>query len=148
MMEAPVSAFEPISPASESVTTCHTAQFSTRTLHPSIVAITALGELDAANAQDFIAYALRHATGAQRLVLDLSGVEFFGAAAFSALHTLNVRCARDGTDWAVVPSTAVRRLLQICDPDATLPVTGSIETASATVAGEPRPLLQLVPEPS
>lgn len=143
-----MSAFEPIPPTSDSVTICHTAHFTTRTLHPSIVGISALGELDAANAQDFIAYALEHATGAQRLVLDLSGVEFFGTAAFSALHTFNVRCARDGIDWALVPSAPVRRLLQICDPDATLPVTVSVETASATVAGEPRPLLQLVPETS
>src|ERR1700754_3804617 len=88
MTEPPMSAFEPIPPPPDSVTICHTAHFSTQTLHPEIVAISALGELDAANAQDFIAYALLHATGAQRLVLDLSSVEFFGTAAFSALHTL------------------------------------------------------------
>ena len=55
--------------------------------------ITAHGELDAANAQQFVDYALRHAPDTERLVLDLSGVEFFGTAGFSALHSVNVRCA-------------------------------------------------------
>jgi anti-anti-sigma factor len=147
-MEVSVSAFEPIPALPESVTTCHTALFGTQWLNPSAIAVSAQGELDAANAQDFVAYALRHVDTVKRLVLDLAGVEFFGTAGFSALHTLNVRSAAEGVDWAMVPSKAVSRLLQICDPDATLPVTADVETALATVAGEPRPLLQLVPETS
>ena len=66
---------------------------------PSV--ITAHGELDAANAQEFVDYALRHAARINRLVLDLSGVEFFGTSGFSALHTLNVRCAGESIEWAL-----------------------------------------------
>jgi anti-anti-sigma factor len=142
-----VSSFEnprPVRP--ESVTICHTAYFATRWLHPSILIVSAHGELDAANAQEFAEYALRHTDTVKRLLLDLKGVEFFGTAGFSALHTLNVRCAESGSVWAMMPSEAVTRLLAICDPDSTLPVAPTIETALAVIHGEPRPLLQLVPE--
>jgi anti-anti-sigma regulatory factor len=130
-----MSATESSPSAPESATTCHTAHFSARWPHPAIAVVSAHGELDAANAQDFAAYALQR-------------IEFFGTAGFSALHTLNVRCAGEGVDWAMVPSRAVGRVLQICDPDATLPVATGVETALADFAGEPRPLLQLVPETS
>jgi anti-anti-sigma factor len=133
--------------SSESAVTCHTAHFATRWLHPSMVIITAHGELDAANAQEFVTYSLRHAEAVRRLVLDLKGVEFFGTAGFSALHNLNVRCAASGVDWALVPSKSVNRLLSICDPDGALPVQPSIDTALDAVHGEPRRLLKLVPQP-
>ena len=71
--------------------------------------ITAHGELDAANAEEFVDYSLRHAAHIDRLVLDLSGVDFFGTAGFSALHTLNVRCAAEKIEWALAPSAAVTR---------------------------------------
>jgi anti-anti-sigma factor len=144
-----VSSFESPRPAKrDTVTICHSAHFTTRWLHPSIIIVSADGELDAANAQDFVEYAFRHTDAVKRLLLDLVGLEFFGTAGFSALHTLNVRCAEVGADWAMMPSKAVTRLLGICDPDATLPVAPTIATALAVIHGEPRqPLLQLVPEP-
>ena len=71
----------------------HTATFTTRWLDPRYAVITAHGELDASNAQEFVDYALRDAERTERLALDLTGVDFFGTAGFSALHTLNVRCA-------------------------------------------------------
>ena len=125
-------------------TDCHGAHFATRWLHRSMAIITAHGELDAANAQQFVDYALRHAPRTERLVLDLSGVEFFGTAGFSALHSVNVRCAGEEIQWAVVPSSAVTRLLRICDPDSALPISSSVDTALSAVQGEPRRLLQLV----
>ena len=106
--------------------------------------ITAHGELDASNAQEFVDYALRHAAHSEHLVLDLSGVDFFGTAGFSALHTINVRCAGDNIDWALVPSTAVTRLLRICDPDSALPICRNVDAALSDCAREPQPLLQLV----
>jgi anti-anti-sigma factor len=125
-------------------TNCHTAHFATRWLQPSMAVITAHGELDAANAQEFVDYALRHAPHIDRLVLDLTGVDFFGTAGFSALHTLNVRCAAEKIEWAMAPSPAVTRLLRICDPDSALPLSSSVDAALAAVQGEPRRLLQLV----
>jgi anti-anti-sigma factor len=128
-------------------TDCHTAHFATRWLQPSMAVIAAHGELDAANAQEFVDYALRHAPHIDRLVLDLTGVDFFGTAGFSALHTLNVRCAAEKIEWAMAPSPAVSRLLQICDPDSALPLCSSVDAALAAVQDEPRRLLQLVAKP-
>ena len=125
-------------------TDCHGAHFATRWLHHSMAIISAHGELDAANTQQFVDYALRHAPRTERLVLDLSGVQFFGTAGFSALHSVNVRCAGEEVQWAVVPSAAVTRLLRICDPDSALPISASVDIALAAVQGEPRRLLQLV----
>ena len=125
-------------------TDCHTAHFATRWVQPSMAVITAHGELDAANAQQFVDYALRHAPQTDRLVLDLTGVDFFGTAGFSAVHTLNVRCAAEKIEWAMAPSPAVTRLMRICDPDSTLPICDSVDAALAAVQGEPRRLLQLV----
>jgi anti-anti-sigma factor len=136
---SPESLIEPID--------CHTAHFATRWLHPSMAVITAHGELDAANAQQFVDYALRHAAHTDRLVLDLTGVDFFGTAGFSALHTLNVRCAAEKIEWALAPSASVTRLLRICDPDSALPISTSVEAALSVVQGEPRRLLQLVSKP-
>lgn len=123
---------------------CRAAQFATKWLQPKMAMVTAHGELDAANAQEFVDYALRHAHHTDRLVLDLSGVGFFGTAGFSALHTVNVRCAGEKISWAVVPSSAVTRLLRICDPDSTLPICSSVDSALSELQTEPRRLLQLV----
>ena len=123
-------------------TDCHTAHFATRWLQPSLAVVATHGELDAANAQEFVDYALRHTEVMDRLVLDLTGVDFFGTAGFSALHTLNVRCAAEKIEWAMAPSQAVSRLMRICDPDSALPICDGVEAALAAVQGEPRRLLQ------
>ena len=123
---------------------CHTAQFATRWLRPALAIVTVHGELDAANAKDFADYALRHAPDLDGLVVDMSGVQFFGTAGFSALHTLNVRCAGDRIEWALTPSPAVNRLLRICDPDSALPICDTVDVALSTVQGQSPRLLQLV----
>jgi hypothetical protein len=71
-------------------------------------------------------------------------VDFFGTAGFSALHTVNVRCAAEKIQWALAPSAAVTRLLRICDPDSALPICNTVDAALSAVQGEPRRLLQLV----
>jgi anti-anti-sigma factor len=124
------------------------ASFATRWLQPSVAVITAHGELDASNAQELVDYALRDAERTERLALDLTGVDFFGTAGFSALHTLNVRCAGAGVEWVMVPSTAVSRLLRICDPDSALPISATMPAALTRLQAEQRRLLKLVSEPS
>jgi anti-anti-sigma factor len=125
---------------------CHTAHFATSWLQPDTAVISAHGEIDAANALEFVDYALRHTALIRHLVIDLSGVEFCGTAGFSALHTLNVRAAGEDIEWALVPSTPVSRLLRLCDPDSALPVRASAEAALSKRQDEQKPLLQLVPE--
>lgn len=123
----------------------HTARF-TAEWGPSFVVITAHGELDASNANQLADYVARCAVHAKSVVVNLSGLEFFGTAGFAALHTINVRCAGADVRWTVVPSKAVSRLLRICDPDSTLPLATSVPDA---VDGnqEPRRLFQLVTQP-
>lgn len=127
-----------------------TAQFTARWSALGTV-ITAEGELDAANADQLAAYVQRSVSRSRRIILDLRGLEFIGTAGFSAIHRINVTCSAAQVHWAMVPSPVVERLLRICDPDGTLPVTTPqseqlLKPARADGSGS-RPLLQLVPQP-
>jgi anti-anti-sigma factor len=123
----------------------HTARF-TAERGPSFVVITAHGELDASNAVQLADYVQRCAAHTNSVIVNLSGLEFFGTAGFSALHTINVRCAGADVRWTVVPSKAVSRLLRICDPDNTLPLAETVPDA-LDENEQPRRLFQLVPQP-
>lgn len=130
---------------------CRTAQFSASWSNAGTV-IAVDGELDAANSDQLVVYVERNARRATRMILDLRRLEFIGTAGFSALHRINVGCSAAQLNWAMVPSTAVERLLRVCDPDGTLPITTAFDEpllketawASGSLA---RPLLQLVTEP-
>lgn len=124
----------------------HSARF-TAEWNSSCVAVTADGELDASNANklaDYVQRCFTHSTSV--IVVDLSGLKFFGTAGFSALHLINVRCAGANLRWAVVPGTAVSRLLRICDPDNTLPLVKSVRAMSDD-SPDPNQLFQLIPQP-
>jgi anti-anti-sigma factor len=123
----------------------HTARF-TAEWGPSSVVITVHGELDASNALQLADYVQHCATHSRSVIVNLTGVEFFGTAAFSALHTINVRCASADVRWAVVPSAAVSRLLRICDPDHALPLANSVPDGLADTE-QTRWLFQLIPQP-
>jgi anti-anti-sigma factor len=123
----------------------HTARF-TAEWGPSLVVVTAHGELDASNANHLADYVERCAAHCKSIILNLSGLEFFGTAGFSALHTINVRCAGADVRWAVVPGKAVSRLLRICDPDNTLPLAESMPD-SFDDNDERLRLFQLIPQP-
>jgi anti-anti-sigma factor len=129
---------------------CRTAQFSASWSSVGTV-ITVDGELDAANSDQLAIYVQRNARRAKRVILDLRRLDFVGTAGFSALHRINVVCSGAQLSWAMVPSPAVERLLRVCDPDGTLPVTTPLEEpllepAAWSEGPDARPLLQLVPE--
>jgi anti-anti-sigma factor len=129
---------------------CRTAQFSS-IWSVSGTVITVDGELDAANSDQLAVYVQRNARRAERVILDLRELDFIGTAGFSALHRINVVCSAADVTWAMVPSPAVQRLLRVCDPDGTLPVTTPIdepllEPAAWSTGPQARPLLQLVPQ--
>ncbi|MDH6196825.1 anti-anti-sigma factor [Mycobacterium frederiksbergense] len=119
------------------------AMFATRWLPPSTAVISTRGDVDAANAADFADYALQHTAEAERVVIDLTGVDFLGTAGFSALEVIAARWSVGGVDWIMVPSKAVRRLLRICDPDSELRTSYSMVAALSTLNGK-TPLLHLV----
>jgi anti-anti-sigma factor len=109
------------------------------------VVITAHGELDASNAAnlaDYFDLCIAHCTP---LILDLSGLKFFGTDGFSALHLINVKCAGANLRWSVVPSSGVTRLLRICDPDHTLPLIESVDAMPDADDPDHNRLFQLVP---
>lgn len=76
------------------------------------VVVVVRGEIDASNGPALASYVERHAGVAGALVLDLSGIEFFGTAGLAALRRID-RC-RDRVGWMLVPSASVRRVLRIC----------------------------------
>jgi anti-anti-sigma factor len=123
---------------------CRNARFGLHWPTPQCAVVSADGEIDAANAGKLGDYTLRVALQSQNLVLDLSGVEFFGTEGFSMLHMLNVQCAKVGVRWAMVPSAAVTRVLRICDPEGGLVAESTVDAALAVTRGEPRRLLRLV----
>jgi anti-anti-sigma factor len=93
--------------------------------------------INASNADTLTEYTLRHVTGCRGLILDLSGLDFFGTEGFSALHTVSACCAHAGTSWAVVRGGAVSRLLRICGLHAGLPAADTVEAALATFGDQP-----------
>ena len=103
----------------------HRAIFSACHLSDTAVLVAVSGEVDATNNRALAGYVERQVAGSSRLVLDLTAIEFFGAAGFAALHNVNVICTRYGVSWALVVGPHLRRFLRICDPDGVLPVEDS-----------------------
>lgn len=96
------------------------ATYTSQSLPPSTVVITVEGELDAANTAHFGSYVELRLSTADKLVLDLSGVTFFAAEAFSAVHKVSVQAAGQDVAWNLLTSAPVERMLRICDPDHAL----------------------------
>ncbi|MGV0872326.1 STAS domain-containing protein [Mycolicibacterium sp. XJ879] len=99
----------------------HRAQFCA-SHRGSDVVVTVEGEVDATNSRAMVTYVEAQLIGASHLVMDLRLVDFFGTSGFAALHNVNVICSRSGVTWQLRCGRQVRRLLAICNPDATLPL--------------------------
>jgi anti-anti-sigma factor len=115
----------------------HAAQFDTRRMTSAAAIVSACGDIDGSNACAFTDYASVSALRCRGLVLDLSGLQFFGAEGFSALHRISVRCARADIRWMLVPGAAVSRLLRMCDPDGSLPAADTVSAALANLREQP-----------
>ena len=130
-----------VSAKPRSLTKRHEARFDTRWTMSSLAIVSAYGDIDGMNASTLTDYALVKAVRCRGLILDPSGLEFFGTEGFSALHRVSVCCARAGMGWVVVPSAAVSRLLRICDPHGSLPAVDTVGAALANLQEQPhRPL--------
>ncbi len=115
------------------LTTHPAARFNTRWTMSSVAIVSAYGDIDATNASTLTDYAIVSAPRCRGLILDLSGLKFFGTEGFSALHRVAVRCAHAGIGWVVVPGAAVSRLLRICDPHGSLPIVDTVAAALANL---------------
>jgi anti-anti-sigma factor len=98
----------------------------------NLVVVSVRGEVDASNGTDLAGYVERHLGIAGTLVLDLSGVEFFGAAGLTALRRIDLCC--DRTRWQLVASAAVRRVLRACHAED-LPQAESVAAAQRQFGG-------------
>jgi anti-anti-sigma factor len=115
----------------------HSTRLAHRRLRSSVAVISAGGHIDASNADTLTKYTLRHLRGCRGMIIDLSGLDFFGTEGFSALHRISVCCARPGIAWAVVPGTAVSRVLRIVDPQGLLPAARTVKAAMAIIQDQP-----------
>jgi anti-anti-sigma factor len=101
--------------------TIHQLRFTTEWAGPTHAVVSVVGDIDAANADIFLDGVLMKVLLCHSLELDLSDVEFFSSAGYSALCTLAQRCAAAEVELMVRPSRAVRRVLEISG--ATLNIT-------------------------
>src|SRR6476659_3472932 len=114
-------------------TTHPAARFNTRWTMSSVAIVSAYGDIDATNASTLTEYAIANAARCRGLILDLTGLKFFGTEGFSALHRVAVRCARAEIGWMAVPAAAVSRVLRMCDPHGSLPIVDSVGVALANL---------------
>ncbi|WP_157897692.1 STAS domain-containing protein [Mycolicibacterium rutilum] len=80
------------------------------------------GEIDAANAKEFAVAVCDAVAGAERVTLDLSGLEFIAIDGVAALHAINAHLTRAGVPWCVLPGPAASRVLGICDREHVIPL--------------------------
>ena len=119
--------------------------FSTTWLAPSVAIISVHGELDAANADEFTGYLDRHTARADKLVIDLSEVRFFAAAALDILVRLDDESSNQAFAWGVIACPTLDRLRQICKLE--LPSYSSLTTALNGIRHRPTGSVQLVTQP-
>lgn len=119
-------------------------QVRVRKLGATTVLVAVTGDVDAASAPAVFGRVQSLLTGFHQLVLDLSGVAFFGTAGYSLLHRLDTLATHAARDWVVVGGPEVQRLLRVCDPDRRFPVASNIVSAVATLARGPHRTPQLI----
>jgi anti-anti-sigma factor len=118
-------------PSSDEVQRAGRAVFTAEELTEGRILIAVRGEVDATNRQALGRFVQRHLRVSKQLILDLTGVDFFGSQGFTALYYISVQCARRDVDWMIAGGRTVMRLLRICDPDDDLPLAGDIAGAYA-----------------
>ncbi|BBZ67998.1 hypothetical protein MINS_34270 [Mycolicibacterium insubricum] len=119
-----------------------TASFTTTWLSPGTAVISVFGELDAASAPEFDAYADRHTQQADKIVIDLSGVAFFGTSGLTALSAFGERCGTSNVAWSLASGREVGRLLEVCDVD--LPAHRTVTAALHAVRSKTTRSVKLI----
>lgn len=89
----------------------HHLRISTQWPEFDLALISVTGEIDAANADTLLHYALSKALLCNRMVLDLTELGFFGCVGGEMLTTLQRRCIMADVDLTIRTGPAVRRTL-------------------------------------
>ncbi len=116
-------------PSADEVHQTDRALFTAQELTDGRVLVGVQGDVDATNRHELGRFVARHARVSKQLILDLTGVDFFGSQGFTALYYVSVQCARRDVDWMIAGGRTVRRILRICDPDGELPLIPDLEAA-------------------
>lgn len=117
-------------PHSEPVAADHAPRVRMRVHRcPEATVLALSGDVDAANAQRVQDFATSFVQGENALIVDLSGIVFFGARGISVL--IAIRDTRRAADapWALVPSRVVSRVLQLTSCDTELSSAASVRDA-------------------
>jgi anti-anti-sigma regulatory factor len=91
--------------------------------------VTITGSVDASNVDQVIKYAERFNLPDKPFVLDLTGLETFGAQAVGLLYAVDEACAAAGLEWAVIPSQAVSLTLLVTHGDINFPTATTVHEA-------------------
>lgn len=123
----------------------HALRLQSSELTPAVVVISAHGDIDASNARDLLD-GVRDALGRHHgVIIDLSAVKFFGTEGLSVLDEINGALEQPDR-MAVVPSSAVARVLRLRASASTLITAFDVDAALAVMQSQLRPVLHLVAE--
>jgi anti-sigma B factor antagonist len=96
---------------------------------PDRVVLSVLGEIDLVTVPGLEAAIAEHVAAAPCLVLDLSGVTFFGSLGVAALMRATTLAEERGTRLLVVVADRVRRTMEVTKTASLFTVYGSVEEA-------------------
>jgi anti-anti-sigma regulatory factor len=107
---------------------CNGAAVRAQCRHLATV-VTITGAVDASNVDQVIDYARRFNLPDNPFVLDLSGLDTFGAQAVRLLYAVDDACAAVGLEWALIPSQAVSLTLLVTHEDISFPTATTVHEA-------------------
>jgi anti-anti-sigma factor len=84
------------------------------------------GDIGVSNVEQVTDHAVCSALAGNALLLDMTGVNFFGAPGLSMLVTIEDISCSSGLPWALLTSPAVERVLYLSGQDGTLPIVPSV----------------------
>jgi anti-anti-sigma factor len=107
---------------------CGGAQIRAQCRHLATV-VTISGEIDAINIVRVNEYTRRFILAEKPVILDLSGVDSFGAQAVSLLYLLDEACRTAAVEWALIASYAVIQVLRVGNEEDMFPTADSMPEA-------------------
>jgi anti-anti-sigma factor len=94
-----------------------------------VLMIAVQGEIDASNAAHVALQMHGSLAMGRPVVVDMTDVEFLGAAGLLHIFAFDKACANVGTTWTLVASRSVRRLIDLVDVGRSLPVVSCLAEA-------------------
>jgi anti-sigma B factor antagonist len=91
----------------------HPVELRTERPAPNCVLLSVLGEIDLVTVPTLDAAVAEHVAAAPRLVIDLSGVTFFGSLGLASLMRAMTLADERGTRLLLVAGTRVRRTMEL-----------------------------------